>query len=237
MWNGPEYPVEPAKFASRAEAGSLLSSLLAPYAGQPDTTVIAIPRGGVPVAMELASILRLPLTLLVVEKIRIPVHEVWQSIRSIGAVAAGVAPVLASRKIEALHIPPHDVERAIGIARNDQVHKTEIYRSVCPPANLRGQRLVVVDDAVDSGATMEAAIRSLRLHAPAMIVIAAPVGSTDAIQQLSALADRVVIPIQAAEGAAVHECYAHFPPIDDTEVYTLFEGFLHQTPPARVVGR
>lgn len=226
-------PEELAKFHGRTEAGNLLSALLSQYLEQKGAIVMAIPRGGVPVGMEIARALRLPLGLVVVEKIRIPEHDAWQSIRSLGAVAAGVAPILDSQRIKMLRIPPADLERASCIARNDQIHKTELYRRVCPPVKLRDQTVLVIDDAVDTGMTMEAAIRSLRLNTPAKIVVAAPVGSAAAIRQLTSLADRVVIPIQAAEGAAVHECYAHFPPIDDAEVYALMERCCNEPPRAR----
>jgi putative phosphoribosyl transferase len=211
----------------------LLSSLLAIYSKRDDVIVVAIPRGGVPVAVEVAQTLRLPLSLQVVEKICIPVHEAWQSIQSIGAVAENGVLVLDTRRIKALEIPSGEVEQATMLARNDQAHKAELYRHVYSPLDIRNKTVLLIDDAVNSGATMQAAIQVLRQEMPAKILIAAPVGSTGAIRDLSTLADRVVCPVQAAEGTAVSECYAHFPRITDAVAYAMMESRLTHPTRAR----
>ncbi len=215
---------EPAKFEDRKEAGGLLASLLASYSKRSDVITLAIPRGGVPVALEVGRILCLPVRPMVVEKVRLPMHEAWEVSHSIGAVASGGVCVLDSDRIHFLQLRQQDVEQAIALARNDQAHKQELYGRGASGLNIRDKIALLIDDAVASGATMQAAVQALRENGPARIVIAAPVGSTDAIRRLSALVDRIVCPIQAAEGGAIHECYARFSSISDADAYMMMAG-------------
>jgi len=219
---------EVAKFAGRVEAGSLLASLLTTYGTRNDAVLIGIPRGGVPVAIEVARILRRPLDTLVVEKIRVPVHAAWQATQSIGAVAASGVRALDLNHIDSLRIPSQEVEQAARIAQNDQAHKEELYRRLREPLSIRGRTVILVDDAIDSGATMHAAIQAVRRERPAGIIVAAPVGSAAACRFLGTLTDHVVCPVQPCEGAAVHECYARFPPISDSEAYAMLERSLNR---------
>jgi putative phosphoribosyl transferase len=218
-----ERPGGSARFADRQKAGRLLASLLTVYSRRDDVLIMAIPRGGVPVALELAEALSLTVAVLVVEKVRIPVHEAWQPSQSIGAVSSGGVRVLDPNRIRSLQIDAGEVERATTLAQNDQIHKKEIYERLHASIRLRGKTVLLVDDAVDSGATMQAAVQAVRAEQPIKIVVAAPVGSAGACHRLRVLTDEVVCPVQPPSGTAIHDCYAGFPTITDTEAYEMLQ--------------
>lgn len=217
-----------ARFVGRQDAGISLACLLTAYSRRSDAVVVAIPRGGIPVAIPIARTLHLPLCVEVVEKIRVPMHEVWQPAQCIGAVASGSACAVNAAQAHALQLSPVETAQALACAQSDQASKTGSYHAICPEVSIRNQTVLLIDDVVSSGATMRAAIEALRPRHPARIVVAVPVGAMEAIRELRTLADEVVCPATIENGWAIHECYARFPPMTDAAACALLESVNHR---------
>ena len=206
-------------YPNRKAAGQGLSTLLGDYAGRADTVVLALPRGGVPVAAEVAQALSAPLDVLNVRKLGMP----WQPEFAAGAVAPGDVLVLnpAARaetaSLETLLQPVIESERR-ELARRERV-----YRRGRPPLELHGKCAILVDDGIATGATMEAAAMAARAMGAAEVVIAVPVAPPETVRRLAARANRVVCPQQPAGFMAVGQFYAEFPQLSDAEVLDQLE--------------
>ncbi len=175
-------------FPDRADAGRQLAAKLTDYANRSDVLVLGLPRGGVPVAYEVAQALEAPLDVFLVRKLGVPGHDEL----AMGAVAAGGIEVLDRQLIHDLAIPPKLVEQVAVRERLELDRRDILYRGGRPPINARNRTVILIDDGLATGSTMEAAARALRLQEPARLVIAAPVGSADACSRLGRLADAVV---------------------------------------------
>jgi predicted phosphoribosyltransferase len=205
------------RFPSRREAGKALARRLLGYTERPDVHVLALPRGGVPVAYEVADALRVPLDVFTVRKLGVP----GQPELAMGAVASGGVALIDARLIQALGIGDEDisavVEREIA-----ELHRREAaYRSDRAPLDVRGKTVVLVDDGVATGASMRAAIESLRAYAPRAVIVAVPVGAADTCQQLRRVADDVVCDLLPDDLVAVGAHYEDFRQISDDEVREL----------------
>lgn len=173
------------KFHDRLEAGKILSDKLVEYAGQAKTILLALPRGGVPVAFEIAKRLNLPLDVLIVRKLGVPGQEEL----AFGAIASGGVRVLNEDIVRALRLPETAIER---IAKSELVElerRERLYRGTRPHPDLHGQTIIIVDDGLATGATMRAAIRALKTQKVKKIVVAVPVGSRQTCQELDHEAD------------------------------------------------
>jgi putative phosphoribosyl transferase len=201
-------------YANRQSAGRQLAALLGAYANRDDTIVLALPRGGVPVAKEVAQALKAPLDVLVVRKLGLP----WQPELAAGAIAPGGVVVMnpevqaASANLEKTLAPVIERERA-------EMHRREsLYRKKRPPLVARGRIAIVIDDGIATGATMQAAVLALRAMQARSVVIAVPVAPPDTIARLARLADHVVCPQQPADFMAVGQWYGEFAQVSDAEV-------------------
>lgn len=204
-------------FRNRVAAGRLLAAALEHYAKRADAVVLALPRGGVPVAFEVAQALQLPLDVFVVRKIGMPGNEEL----ALGALAAGAPPVLNEELVQLLGVTPAAIAAATEKERAEVARRERAYRGGQPPPTLKDRVLIVVDDGLATGATMRAAVRALRQHAPARIVVAVPVCSREARDELSAESDEMVC-LEAPESFfAVSVWYDEFPQTSDEEVRTL----------------
>ena len=201
----------------------MLASMLTGFLGLNDVLLMAIPRGGVPVAVEISKHMSLPLHVLVVEKIQAPWHEAWQQRQSIGAAGPGGVLILDTSEISKLALPEEEVNLAAKCSKNDQAHKEELYAVGSTFVPLQDQTILLVDDAIQTGTTMQAAIQYLRKMKASQIVVVAPVSSRTAYRQLCGLADQILCPKLAPEGIAVHASYARFPPVTDAAAYALVE--------------
>lgn len=204
-------------FRDRMAAGRRLAALLEEYAHQGDTIVLALPRGGVPVAREIALALHAPLDVLVVRKLGLP----WQPEFAAGAIAPGGVLVLnreAKCEIPGLErlLEPVVTQELKEIGRREAA-----YRRGRPPLEVGGRTVILVDDGIATGATMEAAAAALRAMNARSIVIAVPVAPPGTIQRLARHADRVVCPEQPADFIAVGQYYDEFPQLADGEVVQL----------------
>ena len=207
----------PGRFRDRSEAGRLLAKKLAVYAARADVVVLGLPRGGVPVAYEVARALAAPLDIFLVRKLGVPGREEL----AMGAVASGGVRVLNNDVVARLGITG-DVIDAVAARELDELGRRErLYRSDRPPRDIRGHTVIVVDDGLATGATMKAAIAALRELQPARIVVAVPTAAPDTAGALGKMADDIVCVMTPEPFFAVGQWYADFEQTSDTEVETL----------------
>lgn len=207
------------KYLNRADAGLHLAAWLRTYIGQPNVIVLALPRGGVPVAYELARTLHLPLDVFLVRKIGVPFHPEL----AMGAIAEGGVRVLNQHIIDEARIAPATVDQIIARERVELEHRLRQYRKGRVLRSLKGWTVIVVDDGLATGATMEAAVRALRDLAVGRIVVAAPVGAADTCARLRRIADDVICPFIPGAFSAVGLWYDQFDQMTDEEVRRLLE--------------
>jgi len=210
-------------FKSRAEAGRLLAEMLRSYSERENVLVLAVPCGGVPVAVEVANALDLPLDVLVAQRVVASCHEPWQQELSLGAVARGGACALNPEIIQNCGIVRQQVEAAVARSRRELNRRDALYRGECPFPNIGKHTIILVDDGIKTGATLRASIQALRILGAARIVVAVPVGSMQACEELGHLADEVICPVQDQPFGNIHGRYRDFPRITDEQVRTLID--------------
>jgi erythromycin esterase-like protein/predicted phosphoribosyltransferase len=204
-------------FRDRNEAGRELARKLGPYANRPDLIVLALPRGGVPVAYEVARALGAPLDVFLVRKLGVPGYEEL----AMGAIATGDTIVLNDEVVKALDIPQQVVEAAVAKEKRELARRERLYRGGRPPPDVGGRTVILVDDGLATGATMQAAIAALRRLQPARIVAAVPVASPDVCEQLKKEADDVVCAVTPEPLFSVGYWYEDFSQTTDEEVRDL----------------
>ena len=209
----------PRVFRDRTEAGRLLAGLLEQYAGKPDAIVLALPRGGAPVAYEVAKALHAPLDVFVVRKLGIPGHEEL----AMGAVATGGVRVLNDQVVRGLSIPDSVIDAVADGELQELERRERVYRGNRPPHDVRGKTVILVDDGLATGSTMLAAAQALRQQGPARIVVAVPVASPDTCELLKAYVDEVVCATTPEPFYAVGLWYRDFSQTTDEEVRELLE--------------
>lgn len=204
-------------FASRAGAGRQLAGRLLRYADREDVIVLALPRGGVPVAYEVAERLNVPLDVFIVRKIGTPGNEEL----AMGAIASGGVVVMNDDVVTRARIPGTELEYAIGIEREELARREKAYREGRLPLELKGKTVILVDDGLATGATMRAAVQALRRLQPATIVAAVPVGAEDAVSELRDQVDELICLSTPYDFRGVSLWYVEFPQIWDDEVREL----------------
>ena len=205
------------RFRSRKDAGRQLAAKLTTYAGRSDVLVLGLPRGGVPVAYEVAVTLKAPLDVFLVRKLGVPGHpEV-----AMGAIAAGGIQVLSADLIRQLRIPKALIEQVAVRERLELDRRDALYRGARRPPIVRDRTIILVDDGLATGSTMQAAILALRQQAPARIVVAAPVGAAETCRRMKRVADEVVCVSMPQPFDAVGLWYEDFSQTTDAEVTAL----------------
>ena len=204
----------PTRFRDRREAGRALAAKLAAYAHRPDVLVLALPRGGVPVAYDVARALGAPLDVFIVRKLGIPGHEEL----AMGAVATGGVRVLNEQVVHALNIPDHVIDAVTAWEQQELARRERLYRGDRPPPDVRGRTVILVDDGLATGASMHAAIAALRRQQPAHIVVAVPIAAPETCDALRAEVDDVVCAITPEPFHAVGLWYDDFSQTTDEEV-------------------
>jgi erythromycin esterase-like protein/predicted phosphoribosyltransferase len=207
------------RFEDRADAGRRLAAHLSEYARRPDAIVLALPRGGVPVAFELARLLSLPLDVFLVRKLGMP----SQPEVAMGAIAEGGVEVLSEDLIAHLGIPPAVVQQVAVRERLELDRRDQRYRAGRQRPDVTNRTVMLVDDGLATGASMEAAILALRKLHPARILAVAPVGARETCERLGRVADRVVCLAMPEPFHAVGGWYADFREVADEEVIRLLE--------------
>ncbi|KQO64594.1 erythromycin esterase family protein [Methylobacterium sp. Leaf88] len=218
-------------FRDRAEAGRDLADRLGAFAGRSDVVVLALPRGGVPVAAEVARALGAPLDVFVVRKLGVPGYEEL----AMGAIATGDVRVLNEGIVASLQIPPYIIEAVAAQEHEELLRRERLYRGGRPPTEVRGRTVILVDDGLATGATMQAAVEAVRQRKPGQIVVAVPTASRDTADRLRRLADTVVCVVLPKPFQAVGASYKDFAQTRDDEVRDLLKRAEGPADPAFVV--
>ena len=212
-------------FRNRSEAGRLLAGHLKDYADRADVIVLALPRGGVPVAFEVAEALRAPLDVFVVRKLGVPGQEEL----AMGAIATGGVRVTNEEVLRHLHISGEVFEAAAARESCELERREREYRGGRPAPDLRGRTVILVDDGLATGSTMRAAARALRELGPARVVVAVPVGAPQTCEEFREEVDEVVCAMTPEPFRGVGQWYDDFTQTSDAEVHEL----LGRSAPAR----
>jgi putative phosphoribosyl transferase len=215
------------RFRDRRDAGRQLARALKVPPGAA-IQVLALPRGGVPVAYEVALALDAPLDVFVVRKLGVPGHEEL----AMGAIAEGGFRVLNRDVIEGLGIPTATVDRVAAAETLELARRERLYRGTGPAPELRNRTILLVDDGLATGSTMAAAVAGVRAHAPARVIVAVPVASHEAMEMLGQVADEVVAVLTPPYFGGVGEWYDDFSQTSDDEVRTLLEAARRHPAPA-----
>jgi putative phosphoribosyl transferase len=203
-----------ANYPNRTAAGERLAELLGSRPWSRSTLVIALPRGGVPVAAAIAEALDLELDVLIVRKLGLP----EQPEVALGAIATGDVTILNDWLLAGLPNPQEVIERITAHERKELLRREDAYRRGRSPVDVAGREVIIVDDGLATGATMAAALESLRKRGAKRCVVAVPVGSREAVAALGGLVDEVVCPLVPDDFTAVGCHYQDFPETGDEEV-------------------
>lgn len=206
-------------FADRSDAGKRLATHLAAYASNRNAVVLGLPRGGVPVAYEVAVGLHLPLDVFVVRKLGVPGHEEL----AFGAVASGGVQVLNEDLIRAEAISSILIEAIVEREKAELARREQLYRPDVNALEVSGRTAIVVDDGLATGASMMAAVRALRALNASKVVVAVPVGPESVVNMFAKEADEVVCPYTPVPFRAVSLWYEDFHPTTDVEVQECLE--------------
>ena len=206
-------------FANRKEAGQKLAQRLRKYANRGDVIVLGAPRGGVPVAFEIATDLKAPLDVFVLRKLGVPGREEL----AFGAIASGGVRILNRDIVEGLGITGLDIERVTRAEKQELERRERAYRGGKAALDVSGLIVILVDDGVATGSTMKAAVRALRQMKPARIVIAVPVAPPSTCNQLQFEADELVCLEMPEPFYGVGQFYSDFSQVSDEEVKELLD--------------
>ncbi|MFS0517238.1 phosphoribosyltransferase [Nostoc sp. UIC 10607] len=204
-------------FLNRTEAGKLLAAQLTEYANRPDVLVLGLPRGGVPVAFEVAKALNAPLDVCLVRKLGVPGHKEL----AMGALAMGGVRVINENVVDWLRISKETIDEVAAIEMRELDRRDRTYRGNHPPPKLKNHTILLVDDGIATGATIRAAIATLKKQHPRELVVAVPVAAASTCEELQAEVDKVVCVIMPEDLYAIGIWYEDFEQISDAEVSEL----------------
>jgi len=204
-------------FENRVEAGRRLAEKLKKYAGRQDIIVLGIPRGGVPVAFEVAKALQAPLDIFLSRKLGVP----WQEELAFGALASGGVRVLDWDLIRSLGLPEEEIERITKTVRAELERRERVYRGARPPLQLEGKTVLLIDDGIATGSSMRAAIKALKGMKPARVVVAVPVAPLHTYETLPSEVDEMICVYAPEFFYAIGQFYEDFSQTTDEEVKEL----------------
>lgn len=215
-------------FRDRVDGGRFLSTRLLHYRHHPDVLVLGLPRGGVPVAWQVASVLHAPLDVFVVRKLGAP----GEPELAMGAVASGGITVFNPDVLDLVRIPAPDLEDVARREATEVARREHLYRGDNPAPSVDGRTVIVVDDGLATGATMRAAVQALRKQHPQRLVVGVPVGAREACDTLERLADELVCGYMPSPFYGVGAWYRDFSQTSDDEVRDLLRRAAARFPPA-----
>jgi predicted phosphoribosyltransferase len=210
------------RFHDRREAGQLLARQLLQYKERDDVVVLALPRGGVPVAYEIARDLKAPLDVFVVRKLGVP----WQPELAMGAIAGNGTEVLNGDVVDAYNIPPHVIRAVAEREGHELQRRLQQYRGTKAFPDLDGRTVILVDDGLATGSSMRVAVRAVRAEHPRSVVVAVPVAAAQTCQEFQREVDEIVCLRTPSDFAAVGRWYEDFSQTTDDEVRELLS---HET--------
>ena len=208
---------ETGRFADRSEAGRILAGQLAAYRNRADVIVLGLPRGGVPVAFEVARALRVPLDVFIVRKLGVPGYPEL----AMGAIASGGVSVLNDDVVRDVGVSADQIREVAAIEQRELYRRERAYRGHAAPLSLRGRTAILVDDGLATGATMRAAVKAARRLQVSRVIVAVPVGSAITCQRLRHDADEVICPMVPLHFRAIGEWYDDFSQVSDEQVRDL----------------
>jgi putative phosphoribosyl transferase len=214
------------QFFDRSEGGQFLAENLSAYVDRKDVIVLALPRGGVPVAAEVAKRLNAPLDVFVVRKLGLPGHPEL----AMGAIASGGVRVFNGEVVNALRIPDEAIDAVSAEELIELQRREKAYRAGLPSLDIEGKTIIVVDDGVATGSTMLAAVSALRQLNAARIVVAAPVIAASAYREIQRQADEVIAVMIPERFYAVGQWYEDFSQTSDEEVRELLAQAVRRQP-------
>jgi len=207
------------EFDDRVQAGQMLAAKLTHYSQREDVLILALPRGGVPVAYEVARRLKAPLDVFLVRKLGVPGQEEL----AMGAIASGGIKIVNREIAEQMHISP-DVIQLVARSEQDELSRRErLYRGNKPSLKVDGLTVILIDDGLATGSSMRAAVAALRQRNPARIVVAVPVAAWDTCEELGREVDEIVCLSSPDDFQAVGRWYRNFSQISDSQVRELLE--------------
>jgi putative phosphoribosyl transferase len=209
----------PRPFRNREQAGHALAERLKAYANRSDVVVLALPRGGLPIGVEVAAALRVPLDVFVVRKLGTP----GQPELAMGAIASGGVRVLNDDVLKVLNLTSDAVDRVARAEQQELERRERLYRGDRPLPALADRVVILVDDGLATGSTMRAAVKAVRQHRPGKVVVAVPAGAAETCEEFRQEVDEIVCIIAPASFQAVGSWYEEFPQISDREVRDLLE--------------
>jgi putative phosphoribosyl transferase len=213
-------------FHNRTEAGKLLAEQLMTYANSNDVLVLALPRGGVPVAFEVASALHAPLDVIIVRKLGVP----WQEELAMGAIATGGVRILNNDVVQFLDIPDEVINKIAAQEQQELERRERLYRGERSVYDIHGRTVILVDDGIATGATMHAAVVALKQRQPTRIIIAVPTAAPSTCDEFAAEVDELVCVIRPEPFIAVGYWYREFAQTSDEEVRSLLAQANHGFP-------
>jgi putative phosphoribosyl transferase len=206
-----------ALYQDRTEAGRILATKLTAYANRKDVLVLALPRGGVPVAFEVAKELHAPLDVFVVRKLGVPGHEEL----AMGAIATGDVRVINEEVVQMLRIPDRVIDAVAAKEKQELERREHLYRDDLPPPDVRDRTVILIDDGLATGSTMRAAVAALRQQSPARIVVAVPVAAPSICDDFRAEVDEIICAMTPEPFFGVGYWYDDFSQTTDKEVFDL----------------
>jgi putative phosphoribosyl transferase len=209
-------PIRP-RFRDRADAGRALAADLAGFAGRTDVIVLALPRGGVPVAFEVARALGAPLDVFLVRKLGLPGHEEL----AMGAIASGGVRLINEDVVRAYQVTEAEIDAVVEAEERELQRRERSYRDGGALPSLEGRTVILIDDGLATGASMRAAVLALREESPAQIIVAVPVASPETCDEFRGLVDEIVCAETPAPFYAVGVWYEDFAQTTDEEVHAL----------------
>jgi putative phosphoribosyl transferase len=212
------------QFRDRREAGQMLAARLKAYANRSDVLVLALPRGGVPVAFEVAKALHAPLDVLIVRKLGVPGYKEL----AMGAIASGGVLVLNDDVVQMLVIPDEVIEEVAAREQQEVKRREHLYRGERGGYDVHGRTVILVDDGMATGATMRAAVAALKQQQPARIVLAVPVAASSTYEVFATQVDELVCVLRPEAFLAVGFWYEHFPQTSDEQVRDLLQQAEHE---------
>jgi putative phosphoribosyl transferase len=209
------------RFRDRSQAGKLLANQLSHYSGQENVLVLALPRGGVPVAIEVARALGVSMDIFIVRKLGVPGREEL----AMGAIASGDVRVVNDRVAASLKVDERTIAQVLVREEQELKRREHTYRGDRPASNIEGRTVILIDDGLATGSTMRAAIIGVRAHHPAKLVVGVPVAASEICTEIGTEVDEVVCLRQPATLLGIGGWYEDFSQLSDEEVKALLDEF------------